>query len=352
MSDPVELVHHKSFNRKPRAPKYQQTQASANSTVRIVPFSAQFKPNYLHLVFDLETTGLVSPEVEIVNIAVRVDELLLRQLLKTDPNTCCSCDKVICSKNEDCEEEKKKSHCKDFCHPFRCHYSPLQCFESLVKPCQTISEEVIAIHHITNEDVAKAPTIKPVLQACMQFISQQRQQYKLPDAFPILFTAHNTFQFDQLVLQKELVNCKVPLPYNVFFGDTRHTLIHSIGGKFYPEQGQRSSLQVLVKQYCNMPSFEQSHSAIADVDALLQFLHQFPDREMYYEFLYQDRASCLTHPELIKCLEKKKVNYNNNNNNNTNNNTSNQKRQFTTFTHTNKNYSHSTQTKKSKFFKK
>ncbi len=77
-------------------------------------------------------------------------------------------------------------------------------YQTLVKPSRPMGDEVIAIHHITNEMVANAPSIKEVLPTFHQFIQ---------DGF---LMAHHA-PFDMGFLTVEFEKARLPLPVKPVF---------------------------------------------------------------------------------------------------------------------------------------
>jgi len=275
-------VHHKAVTRKVRARKFQVTQAQRQPAPP-EPFAKGYKPKALYVVFDLETTGLVDQNVEIVNIALEVD-LLLAELLHV--------------------EEDEKMEDSDWW------------FESLVKPKinTSIPAESAAIHGISDADVAKAPSAKAVLQECFErWLPNLRAVYQLPRDFPILIVAHNNHKFDQIVLQTELLRCGVQVPADVWFGDTWFSIKNAFGYSwthcaYEVEDGaicknSSMSLQALVKRVCLREGYTQQHSAMHDVESLLDVMHAFRAREDLYEALWQDKQAPLPHKQLNELVE-------------------------------------------------
>lgn len=72
-------------------------------------------------------------------------------------------------------------------------------YQTLVKPNQKMGQEVISIHHITNEMVAKAPRVEEIIPGFLKFLG---------DAVPI---AHHA-PFDLGFLSWEIEKLLLPLP--------------------------------------------------------------------------------------------------------------------------------------------
>jgi DNA polymerase III epsilon subunit-like protein len=294
------LVHHKQLSKKPRAKKYQSTQLRANAQPPKA-FEENYTPKYLHVVYDTETTGFVSRNVEIVNIACEVDIVLLQQLLyKQHGNReiCICCQSVITEESKDTDFTCEDCIGMDDKQP-RCNW-----FESLVKPTinSTIPKEAIEIHKITDKDVTKAPSIAIVLEEMFEWLVNLRTWYKLPHNFPILLTAHNGHNFDQLVVQLEMLRENIQLPAEVHFGDTRHSIIWGFGYPWTRMTGE-TTLQKLVRRICLREDFQQTHCAMQDVEALLGVLHNWYHRQDMYEALWHDRNPVLGHKQLLACID-------------------------------------------------
>lgn len=121
-------------------------------------------------------------------------------------------------------------------------------YQSLVKPIQKMSEEVIAIHHITNEMVVAAPSIQTVLPQFMKFI----------DGAVVL--AHHA-PFDMGFLVWELENLLMNLP------DLNALCTAIISRKALPTSPNHR-LQTLI-QFLGLPQ-GQAHRALDDAHACLQ----------------------------------------------------------------------------------
>lgn len=278
-------VHHKSIAKQPRARKYQVTQAQRQPRAP-VPFDKKYKPKALPVVYDLETTGLIEENVEMVNLAAEVDDLIVDHLRALD------------------EDEEMKDD------------EEYAWFESLIKPSihNKIPAEVVAIHGISDKDVAKAPRSKEVLEEFVRWLSGLRSTYNLPSDFPILLVAHNNYRFDQVILQWEMLRCGVVLPADVYFADTLYSIRNAFGfpwshsayisgSEAAVNQKSEMSLSALVKRICLREGFQQQHAAMSDVEALLDVMHAFQARQDLYEALWQDRQAAYTHKKLTEIVE-------------------------------------------------
>ena len=267
-----ELVHHKSLDKTPRARKYQPTQAQRVPD-KPPDWSPEQKFNYIAVFYDLETTGLITSEVEIANLAAEVDRVWLEKVT-----------------NGTIDEP--------------------EWFESLVRPNQFMPNEAIAIHGITDKDLVKAPGVKFVLEAWFEWLVNLRELYGLASTFPILLVAHNGHRFDQVVLQQEMMKSELMLPADVWFGDTLFSMRNGVGLNWMhyvddPDQEMSSyptemSLEKLVRSVCLREGYTQEHSAMKDVEALLDVAHAFRWRPQLYEALWADKQGAFSQKQLIE----------------------------------------------------
>lgn len=120
-------------------------------------------------------------------------------------------------------------------------------FQSLIKPSKPMSDEVIAIHHITNEMVAGAPTVCEVLPKFVEFISGS------------VLLAHHA-QFDLGFVAAALEDCGLQLPSEI-------TICTSLLAQATVRETPNHRLQTLV------PFFEidpgQAHRALDDARSCL-----------------------------------------------------------------------------------
>ena len=120
-------------------------------------------------------------------------------------------------------------------------------FQSLVKPSKPMSDEVIAIHHITNEMVANAPTICEVLPKFLEFIRGS------------VLLAHHA-QFDLGFVAASLEECGLPLPSEL-------TVCTSLLAQATVPETPNHRLQTLVPFFGVDPG--QAHRALDDARACL-----------------------------------------------------------------------------------
>lgn len=121
-------------------------------------------------------------------------------------------------------------------------------FQSLVRPTQIMDDFVISIHHITNEMVAKAPTIEKVLPDFMNFLG---------DAIPI---AHHA-PFDMGFLVWDLERMDLPLPKQA-------SLCTALLSRRALPTSPNHRLQTLI-QFLGLPQ-GQAHRALDDAMACLR----------------------------------------------------------------------------------
>ncbi len=120
-------------------------------------------------------------------------------------------------------------------------------FQSLVKPSQKMGQEVIRIHGITNEMVADAPTIGPVLKEFKEFIRGGT------------LLAHHA-QFDLGFVAAQMEDCGIELPSEL-------TICTSLLAQGTVPETANHRLQTLVAHYGIDPG--QAHRALDDARACL-----------------------------------------------------------------------------------
>jgi Fe-S-cluster containining protein len=289
------LLHHPSLVKKPRARKYKPLTAQP-SPPEPIPFKAQYNPSYMLIHYDLETTNLLNQNTRIVNVACELDTVLLEQWQRVNRGSsrCVYCDQktdeatdirpTVCQNCESKEEDEKEA---------KPHW-----FESLINPECKIPEAAQAVHAITDNMVKNAPKIKPVLIEMFKWIENLKTAYKLPRDFPVLLNAYNNFNFDQVVLQWELLRSELLVPANIYFGDLYFTLMNSFGTR---EQGEMS-LEKVVQRICLRKGFKQQHTSMIDVESLMDVIHAFIDRQDLYDYLFQDRQRPFVEKQLREAI--------------------------------------------------
>ncbi|MDF2577481.1 MAG: hypothetical protein K0S74_965 [Chlamydiales bacterium] len=129
-------------------------------------------------------------------------------------------------------------------------YDPIldRTYLSFVNPERPIPAETTAIHHITDEMVADAPTFKQITEELIKFCEGET-----------VLIAHNNDAFDMLFLQNEFKRAEVPFP-NWKFLDTLKW-----ARKYRPDLPNHR-LQFLRETYA-IPE-NQAHRALDDVIVL------------------------------------------------------------------------------------
>jgi DNA polymerase-3 subunit epsilon len=123
----------------------------------------------------------------------------------------------------------------------------IESFQSLVKPSNKMGQEVIRIHGITNEMVADAPSIGPVLRDFKKFIAGGT------------LLAHHA-QFDLGFVSAQMEDCDIDLPKEL-------TICTSLLAQGNIPETENHRLQTLVAYYGINPG--QAHRALDDARACL-----------------------------------------------------------------------------------
>jgi len=123
----------------------------------------------------------------------------------------------------------------------------IETFQSLVKPWKKMGQEVIRIHGITNEMVADAPSIGPVLQDFKRFIEGGT------------LLAHHA-QFDLGFVAAQMEDCDIELPCEL-------TICTSLLAQGTIPETPNHRLQTLAAHYGINPG--QAHRALDDARACL-----------------------------------------------------------------------------------
>ena len=292
------LLHHPKLVNKPRARKYKPTQALAPPPDPI-PFKSDYNPLYLLINYDLETNDLITPNVRIVNIACELDTLLLEQWQKVNRGSS-RC--VYCDQNTNESTDIRPTVCKSCGDEEDGKESKPHWFETLVNCECKIPAAAQEVHQITDKMITKAPTIKPVLIAMFEWINNLRSWYGLPSDFPVVLNAYNGHKFDQLVLQWELLRCDLLVPHNIWFGDLYFTIVNSFGYPWTREQGQTKMEQV-VQRICKRAGYRQEHLAMLDVEAMMDVMYSFMNRQDLYEGIWNDRQRPLVEKQLRQAIQ-------------------------------------------------
>lgn len=125
-----------------------------------------------------------------------------------------------------------------------------------VNPCMAIPPESTAIHHITDADVAQAPTFK-------QIAHQLYEWMKHCD-----LAGYNSNKFDIPMLAEEFLRAGI----NVDFTERNMIDVQQIFFKM-----ETRTLSAAYRFYCDKP-LEDAHSAMADVAATIEILESQLDR--------------------------------------------------------------------------
>lgn len=130
-------------------------------------------------------------------------------------------------------------------------YDPVRnkTFEALVHPGMSIPKEVIAIHKITDEMVADAPSFQEVAKRFLEFCDGD-----------VALIAHNLDTFDLPFLQNEMKRADVKLPVNWLYIDSLKW------ARRYRKDLPRHALQYLRQVYGIAEN--QAHRALNDVMVL------------------------------------------------------------------------------------
>lgn len=123
----------------------------------------------------------------------------------------------------------------------------VETFQSLIKPSKKMGQEVIRIHGITNEMVADAPAVGPVLTDFKKFIEGGT------------LLAHHA-QFDLGFVAAQMEDCDIELPKEV-------TICTSLLAQGNVPETVNHRLQTLVAHYGINPG--QAHRALDDARACL-----------------------------------------------------------------------------------
>jgi len=134
-------------------------------------------------------------------------------------------------------------------------------FHEYINPEREMSEEVIAIHGITNEQLADKPKFYEIAQKWVDFVGDDG-----------IFVAHNAM-FDMNFINMELKKCG----YKTYEDNDRIIDTLDIAKKKFP--GQHNSLEALCKRLKIDDSARVFHGALLDAQLLY---------EVYYKLLYGD----------------------------------------------------------------
>ncbi len=131
-------------------------------------------------------------------------------------------------------------------------YDPVEnrTFCKLINPGCPIPKEATAIHHISDEMVADAPTFKIVAEEFLAFCPEQT-----------VLIAHNNDAFDKLFMEQEFKRANVPMPAFAYIDSLKWS-------RKYRSDLPRHTLQTLREVYGFASN--QAHRALDDVIILHQ----------------------------------------------------------------------------------
>ncbi len=138
-------------------------------------------------------------------------------------------------------------------------------FHEYINPEREVPEEAIAIHGITNEQLADKPKFYEIAQKWIDFVGDDG-----------IFVAHNA-KFDMDFTNMELKKCGF-MPYN----NDRVIDTLAIARKKFP--GQHNSLDALCKRFGVDDSARTFHGALLDAQLLA---------EVYYKLIFGDGSAGL-----------------------------------------------------------
>lgn len=156
-------------------------------------------------------------------------------------------------------------------------------FHEYINPEREVPAEAIAIHGITNEQLADKPKFYEIAQKWIDFVGDDG-----------VFVAHNA-SFDMNFINMELHKCG----YKSYEDKDRVIDTFAIARKKYP--GQHNSLDALCKRFDIDNSARTYHSALLDAELLA---------EVYYKLIYGDGSAGLFAVENVVKTQKTKSNLN------------------------------------------
>ena len=139
-------------------------------------------------------------------------------------------------------------------------------FHEYINPEREMSDEVIAVHGITNEQLSDKPKFYEIAQKWIDFVGDDG-----------IFVAHNA-SFDMNFINMELKKCG----YKTYDDSNRVIDTLAIARKKFP--GQHNSLDALCKRFNVDDSARTFHGALLDAQLLY---------EVYYKLLYGDGNTSL-----------------------------------------------------------
>ncbi len=156
-------------------------------------------------------------------------------------------------------------------------------FHEYINPEREVPAEAIAIHGITNEQLADKPKFYEIAKKWIDFVGDDG-----------VFVAHNA-SFDMNFINMELHKCG----YKSYEDKDRIIDTLAIARKKYP--GQHNSLDALCKRFDIDNSARTYHGALLDAELLA---------EVYYKLIYGDGSAGLFAVENVVKTQKTKSNLN------------------------------------------
>ena len=154
-------------------------------------------------------------------------------------------------------------------------------FHEYINPEREVPEEAIAIHGITNEQLADKPKFYEIAQKWIDFVGDDG-----------IFVAHNA-SFDMGFINMELKKCG----YKTYDDNDKVIDTLAIARKKFP--GKHNSLEALCERFGVDDSARTFHGALLDAQLLA---------EVYYKLIYGDGSAGLFAAENTIKINKKRKN--------------------------------------------
>lgn len=149
-------------------------------------------------------------------------------------------------------------------------------FEKLINPGVPIPPEATAIHHITNEMVANAPSFQVIGQEFIEFCEGD-----------VILIAHNNDQFDLHFLRNEFKRAELPMPEWKFVDSLKWA-------RRYRPDLPRHSLQFLREIY--QIAANNAHRALDDVQVLYKvFMNMIDDLSIDHVYSLLNKPRPILH---------------------------------------------------------
>lgn len=140
--------------------------------------------------------------------------------------------------------------------------NPENRFQYLCNPEMKIPKKAIEVHHITNQMVADAPKVRPVLEVFQRFIDTH-----VPTGGVAILVAHNAWGFDKKVLEKEFDRAGLSKPNAIYF-DTLALVKHLHAGHQHPPKG---TYRLQTQRELYGIAEDEAHRAMGDVNVMEQW---------------------------------------------------------------------------------